>query len=357
MRNTSTYIYLAVALGLFCYVAFIDKKIPGTEEREKAATQLFDLNPDEVTGLEITNVHGVFILQKVDGHWEIKSPVQTLADGATIDGIINQIAFTQPQRLIEVDGSSAKDQANLKEWGLVPPTERVVIHTKDKPDGKDKPYELLIGRKMALNDSVYSRASGRKNEPCASSPASSRRGREDLSQMRSRNVFDFNVDKVDKVATRVADTATTPGQQAEIDLKDGRWTMQLPTVARASDADVQALLQKILGERVVDFVVDDASNLSSYGLTPPAATFTVSVKGDAGKPDEDLVLQIGGPVPNKPTRSTPSGSSPAPSSPSPAPASTTCSRPCPTSATATCSPSIPTNPRRSATRSARRKCS
>ena len=32
-RNSSTYFYLAVALGLFCYLVFIDKKIPGTKEQ------------------------------------------------------------------------------------------------------------------------------------------------------------------------------------------------------------------------------------------------------------------------------------------------------------------------------------
>ena len=70
-RNSSTYVYLAIALGLFCYVTFIDKKIPGTKEREEAETQLFKFNPDDVTGLEITNLHGFFFFEKEDGHWEI----------------------------------------------------------------------------------------------------------------------------------------------------------------------------------------------------------------------------------------------------------------------------------------------
>ena len=50
-RNSSTYIYLAVAVGLFCYLTFIDKKIPGTKQREEGETELFQLNPDDVTGL------------------------------------------------------------------------------------------------------------------------------------------------------------------------------------------------------------------------------------------------------------------------------------------------------------------
>ena len=294
-RNSSTYIYLAVALGLFCYVAFIDKKIPGTQEREEAETQLFQINPDDVTGVEITNVHGVFIFQKINNHWEIKKPVNTLADGSTVDGIVNQIAFSQPQRLIEVDGSSEKDMGDLKKWGLIPPEERVVIHTKDKQ------YVLLVGRKMAINDAVYARASEKKSEPVRIIPSSVKDTlQKDLSDFRSRSVFDFDVDKVVQVATRVADVPGTPGQQCEIDSKDGKWSLQLPLVARASDAAVQGLLGKILGERAVDFVTDDASNLSTYGLTSPTATISVTLKSDKGGTDEPLVLEIGGPVPNKP---------------------------------------------------------
>ena len=292
-RNSSTYIYLAVALGLFCYLAFIDKKIPGTQERETAETQLFQLNPDDVIGLEITNLHGLFIFQKINNHWEIKKPVNTPADGATVDSVVNQIAFAQPQRLIQVDGSSDKDAANLKEWGLIPPAERVVIHTRNKQ------YELLVGRKMAINDSVYARASGRKNEPVRIIPSTVKEIlQKDLSDFRSRSVFDFDLAQATQVATRIADTSATsgaPGQQCEVDLKDGRWTLQLPLVARASDADVQALLNKILAVRAVDFVTDEAGNLSAYGLTSPAATLSVTLKTD-----EPMVLEIGGPVPDKP---------------------------------------------------------
>lgn len=294
LRNSSTYsstyIYLAVVLGLVCYLAFIDKKIPGTKEREESQSELFKFDRNEVSGLEIHNVHGVFIFQKNNNHWEIKKPVNTLADNATMEQIVTEIADAQPQRVIRIDASDKGTEGTLKEWGLLPPAERVVIHTKNKT------YELLVGRKMAINDSVYARASGRKNEDVRILPISIKNIlQKDLSDFRSRNVFDFEADKVTKVASQIANMGTTPAQDCEIDLKDGKWTLQKPLVARASETDVQALLGKILAQRVADFVTDDASNLSQYGLTSPSATLTVTLK-----PDEDLVLQVGSPVPNKP---------------------------------------------------------
>ena len=292
-RSRSTYFYLAVAFGLFCYVAFIDKKIPTTKEIELAKTKVFDLNPDDVIGVEITNPHGLFIFQKIDGRWEIRKPVETPADGSAIDGLINQIALAQPQNIIEINGDSADGMDKLKKWDLSPAAERVVIHTLKKQ------YVLLLGRKIPINNSIYARASERKNEPVRiiSSEVKDAIDR-DLPAFRSRNVFDFDAQKVTQVSSHVADTTspagTTTGPQCEIDLKDGKWMLQLPVVARASGGSVQALIGKIAALHVVDFVVDDASNLSTYGLTSPAVTLSVTAGG------EPMVLEIGSAIPDKP---------------------------------------------------------
>jgi hypothetical protein len=287
-RNSSTYVYLAIALGLVCFL-FIDKKIPGTKEREESETILFKLNPDDVTGLEINNVHGVFIFQKNNNHWEIKKPVTALADSSTVEEVINQIVTAQPQRVIKINGSD-KDQANLKEWGLSPASERVVIHTKDKM------YELLVGRKTAISDSVYARTSGRKNESVRIIPNMVKTIlQKDISDFRSRQVFDFETAKVNKIASRIASMGATPAQEGEVELKDGKWALEKPLVARGSETEVQGLLNKFLALRAIDFISDNAGNLSQYGLTSPSATISVTIQ-----PDEEMVLQIGSPVPDKP---------------------------------------------------------
>jgi hypothetical protein len=280
---------LAVAVGVVCYLTFIDKKMPGTKEQEEAENQLFSFNQDDVTGLEINNVHGVFIFKKKGDHWEIKAPVNTPADSATVEQVLNQISDAQPQRVIHLNAADKGTESNLKEWGLSPAAERVVIHTASKN------YELLVGRKTAINDSVYARASGRRNEPVRIIPNAVKAVlQKDLSDFRSRNVFDFDEDKVVKAASHVADTATTPAQECEVDLKDHQWALEKPLVARASASDVQTLLNQILALRVTDFITDAASNLSQYGLTSPSEILSVTVL-----PQEDMVLQIGGPVPGK----------------------------------------------------------
>ena len=290
-RNNSTFIYLAVAIGLVCYVTLIDKKIPGTKEQEESDNQLFKYTVDEVTGLEVSNVHGTFIFKKKDTHWEIKSPVKAPADTAAVEEVINQIAYAQPQRVIHIDPNDKGTPATLKEWGLAPAAERAVIHTKD-----DKSYELLVGRKMAINDSVYARASGRKDAPVRIIPNTVKLVLEkDLPDFRSRNVFDFEAAKAVRIASRIGDTATTPAQECEVDLKNHQWNLQKPLVARASESDVNAVLAKILALRAIDFVTDTPSNLSQYGLTSPSATLSVTLQ-----PQEELVLEIGAAVPNKP---------------------------------------------------------
>ena len=236
-RGRSTLIYLVVALGLVCYVTFIDKKIPGTaEEARPTQSQLFKFDQDDVTGLEVSNVHGSFVFQKKNDHWEITSPVHTLADDATVAEVIGEIAYAQPQRTIPLDGSDAANEKNLKEWGLDPAAERAIIHLKDRS------LELLVGRKVAINDSVYARTSGH-HAPVRVVPDTVKIALDKtLSDFRSRNVFDFALDHVTRIATRVANTATTPGAG----MRGGPEGRQVDA-AKAADrprlrADVNALL-------------------------------------------------------------------------------------------------------------------
>ncbi len=289
-RGRSTLTLFVVALGLLCYLTFIDKKIPGTHEREEADAQLFTFNQDDVTGMDISTVKGNFSFQKKGDHWEITSPVNTLADSATLDEIIGQIAYAQPQRTIPLDGSDQSNQNNLRAWGLDPAADKAVIHLKDKS------VELLVGRKIAINPSVYARTSEHHNAPVRVIPDTIKTALEKtLSDFRSRNVFDFQSDHATRVATSVAQTPTTPAQECEVIKKATGWELEKPLVARAAADDVNTLLEKILGLRVTDFVTDDPGNLAQYGLASPSTTLTVSVG-----PDDDGVLQIGSAVSGHP---------------------------------------------------------
>ena len=191
--------------------------------------------------------------------WEITKPIKTLADTATVNEVLHQIASAQPLRVIPVDGSD-KDQANLKEWGLAPAAERVVIHTKDDKDAKGQMYELLVGRKTAINDNVYARTSGRKKEPVRIIPNSVKVIlQKDLSDFRSHNVFDFEVSKATKIASRTASIGTaTPAQEyEEVDLKDRKWTLQKPIVARGIRRPMCKIFSlKYLALRATNFVTD-----------------------------------------------------------------------------------------------------
>ena len=286
----STFIYLVVVLGLVCYLTFIDKRIPSTSDAAKAELHLFTFDQSLVTGLEITNVHGSFTFENKNDHWEITSPVKTLADASTMSEIIGAIDDAQPQRTIPMEGTRQDNENNLREWGLAPPAEKAVIHFKDKS------IELLIGRKVAINASVYARTSEHNDASVSVVPVTIKEALEKtLSDFRSRSVFDFESDKVTRVASSVANTPTTPAQEAEVIYKGGRWTLQKPLVARAATPEVQALLEKLLGLRVTDFITDDPGNTAQYGLTTPSTTLSVSVG-----PDDEGVLQVGSPVPGHP---------------------------------------------------------
>ena len=208
-RNSSTYIYLAVALGLFCYVTFIDKKIPGTKEREEAETQLFNVQSRRRHRRWKSPTSTAFSSsRKIDGHWEIKKPGQHPRRRR------HHRRRHQPDRLRPAPahhpGRRQLRQRRGQPEGMGPQPRR---RTRRHPHQGQDSYELLVGRKMAINDSVYARASGRKTNRCASSPARSRTSWKRTSPISAAATSSTSTaTRSTQVATRIADTSTTPGQ-------------------------------------------------------------------------------------------------------------------------------------------------
>ncbi len=282
LRNSSTYIYLAVALGLFCYLTFIDKKIPGTKEREEAETQLFELNPDDVIGLEITNVHGFFIFQKD------RQPLGNQEAGQHARRRRHRRRRHQPDRLrpaaADHRGRWQLRQRHGQPEGMGPhparrarrhPHQGQAVRTARRTQDGDQRQRLRprFRTKERAGPDHSQHGQGRPGKGPFRFPQPQRlrfrRGQSDPGRHPHRR-----------------HARPPPASSARSTFKDGKWTLQLPLVARASDTDVQALLGKILGLRAVDFVTDDASNLSPTALPRPPRRFPSTLQ----ESDEPMVL-------------------------------------------------------------------
>lgn len=292
LRIRSTYLYLAVALGLFCYIYFIDVKFKSTSEQTRVAGNLFDFRADEVNWLQVTNASGTTLLEKQGDRWKITKPVQTLPETGVVQQMLGELEFIRSERLIPYSTLPGVKEETIKQWNLNPPVVRVEFKTPKQDN------VLLIGRNVALTENVYARASAKLDAPVYIIRALSRASVDhSLAELRSRAVFDFDSVQIDKATVR----EFTSGSQVSHDIeatkdKDNHWTLQKPLVARAEKKRVDAWLRQVQDLRVINFISDESSNLSTYGLSSPLSQITVQRQGDA----EELSLIIGTSPQDKP---------------------------------------------------------
>lgn len=292
LRIRSTYLYLAVALGLFSYIYFIDGKFKSTDDAARAAGNLFDFAADQVNWLQITNASGTTVLEKSGDRWKITKPVQAFPEAGVVQQILGELEFARSARIIPYATLPGVKEETVKQWNLNPPAVRVEFRT---PKGHDV---LLIGRNVALTENVYARASDKPDAPIYIIRSATRaivdRG---LQELRSRAVFDFDSNTIDRATVREFTSGSQVSRDVEVaKVKDNHWSLQKPLVARAGKKQVDAWLRQVQDLRAVNFISDESSNLSTYGLSSPTAQVTVQRHGET----EELTLIIGSPVPDKP---------------------------------------------------------
>lgn len=292
-RIRTTYLYMAVALGLFCYIFFIDVKFKSTDAAARGAGLLYTFDPNQVNWLQITNASGTIVLEKNDNRWKITKPVQAFPEAGVMQQILTELEFLRSQREIAYSTLPGVKEETIKQWNLNPPVVEISFRTPQQS------HVLKIGRNMALTETVYARASAGPEAPVVivTSAIKSIVDKK-LSELRSRAVFDFDSKEIDRAAVREFSSGSLVAKDVELSRsKAGDWNLQKPLVARAEKKSVEAWLRQVQDLRVIEFVSDESANLSTYGLSSPQAQ--IIIQKQAGP--EELSLIIGNSPPDKPT--------------------------------------------------------
>jgi len=290
-RIPSTYIYMAVALVLFCFVYFIDSKMKTTDDERVARRVLFEFKRSEVNFLEINNSKGSVTMEKQKDRWRIIKPVNTPADGNTIEHALEALQYAVHMRTISYASVPGNKAETLKLWNLDPPAVHVIFKTPNDT------YHFLVGRNVALSEMVYARASDQAGDPIHIINQSFKMAVDmDLAALRSRTVFDFDPLDATKFSVREFAQGGEPGRETEVFKgKDNLWAMQKPLVARTNQIRVQNWIKNLRGLHVIDFITDEEANLSAYGLDAP----TYQIMMQSGPHHDETTLLVGAPVPVK----------------------------------------------------------
>ena len=273
MKTRNTLILFGVAVALFAFIFFYERKIPSTKEAKEREAHVVQFDREKIDGITITNNEDKIELRKRDNAWYVEKPVKDRADAAAVATLLTGVETLRKDAVI---GEENGKKADLKDYGLTKSTLRL------KLSGSGAPPELLFGKDAAVEGKTYVRVDDSDTAFLVEN---------DLKNQLTKKADDFRDHRLTNLtAGQISKfTIKTPAGGMELEKKTDHWQINKPLVARADDSKVADTIAQVLTTQIDTFVPE--SGAAAAGLNEPRGTITLSAEGEK-KP---AVLQIGQP--------------------------------------------------------------
>lgn len=315
-----TLIVLAVLVALLgAFIYFVERDLPGTEERAERARKLLpELEPSEVTGVEIAWEDQRVVLERRQGAqasgggdgeegapepeleedvepeeaWYLVEPLESRADPGRVDGLLAALAGLETKRTLEggtegeSDGSGGLD---LEELGLEPARLTAILSTEG-----GEPRELRLGRELPASEDRLA-AVGQPGEPAGERPVHVVADTvwvdltREPGQWRDPRILAVEPDDVRRVRVTAPER-----QEAVVLVRQGRgYRLEEPVRDRAGRRQARALFDALADLRAQRFVDDPPEG----ALDPLQAILEITLEGRS-----PMTLEVGGMAEQGPQR-------------------------------------------------------
>lgn len=295
---------LVVALGAFVW--FVERDLPGTEERAKEAKKVLTFEAGDVTGLTL-EVEGRTVRLETESateesdegegseeaaagadlfrsrKWRLVEPLTAAADAGQVRTLLDSLAGLEKQRTLE--------EYDPDQLGLSQPRATVTVQTGDGEK------VLRVGAEVPGSDSMVVALAGGEEAYVVSNSVYN-----DLTRApgdwRDKALFPGERADVQSIRVSSAAGADEGAGQGEAGTQgillarrgDELW-LESPISDRADRDQGDRLLSDLVNLRATRFV-DDPPPAEELGLTPPAGRFEVVL----AERDEPFRLEVGAPV-------------------------------------------------------------
>jgi hypothetical protein len=263
MIKKSTLILLLCAVALAAGVYYFDWK-RANEKKPDADTskRAFSIQAADVVSFTIAHPaqpgDSPVRFEKRGDAWRIVQPVETDADQSVADGIVDQLAAA---RVAQTEpGSADRRQA----FGLDPAQTSLEFQLRN-----GYKHTLLLGDKDFTGESVYSIVDGGQSVSLLPQLLATSAGKS-LDGLRDRAILHLDGEQITSF-----DLKNSSGELALSKDKD-QWKFATPAGALAGQDAVNLLFQAVASARIVSVENEKPDNLTRYGLSSPAISFTVS---------------------------------------------------------------------------------
>jgi len=257
-----TLLLAALATALGAYIYLVERPKLDTEGAEE---HLVTFDPAEVTRLDLRYPGEPEISLVRDGaEWHLAEPIQTAADGPTVDRLVDQIAKIKVERRIK-----AADAQPLATYGLEGDGERAKVDVT-LADGKVVPA-IVVGKTTPVGYQAFVRL-GDSNEVVVTPLIFHTGVKKTVLELRDKKLFAFDQDTISRIRIRTADATL------DIERDGDDWRITSPIADRAEPGQIATLLSSIASMTAIDYYDGAAVDKPAFGLDAPSATVTLTAK-------------------------------------------------------------------------------
>ena len=246
-------ILTACFAGLAAFVYFYE--IVGKEARDQAEElqqSVLRIEQDKIHSVEIDRTgEDPVLLEKADGTWVLRKPIDALADASTVDALLRNLTTAKRDRTLEAPAESER-----KAYGLEVPSVRI------KVDSDGAVETLLLGSKDFSGSKLYVQLDGSPDVIVTSTSLETAVDKSP-SDWRSKDALKFDRAKVEEIQIQRSEGSV------EFLKRDGTWYLESPEKEAADETKVTSLLSTLEFAKAVAFVEEDPQDLGKYGLDHP----------------------------------------------------------------------------------------
>ena len=195
----------------------------------------------------------------------IESPQKLAADDSTVSSFLSTLTGANVDQVVDTH------PANLKDFGLDPPSETLEVSTDVKP----AQFALLLGDETPTGSGVYAQVEG--NPRVVTLPSYDKTSlTKTLFDLRDKRAVTLDADQIQKIEVKSKDKSYTLEKNPE-----GVWDLDLPPAVRADSYAVDGLVSQLRSASMTGVVAEDKKKSAQYGLASP--TLTVKLDEPGGK--------------------------------------------------------------------------
>jgi uncharacterized protein DUF4340 len=269
-QTTAALALLLAILGGFYYVYEV-RWGPAREEAAARKGRVFPADTKDVTGVLLKRGEESVRLQREGDGWQLVEPVKARANRQTVDELLATVLTAKIDREIDPNPTS------LADFGLDKPAADVTLTLKD-----GKALGLQLGAKNPTGVWVYARE---RDKPAVFVLGESvlRDATKPVADFRDRTILAFDAKDVSGFEV------VLPGETLAVEGATRAWRITRPVALRADNDAVVEFLDRLTGQKVKEFLSDDATARDPYGLERPVR-ITVYTGRDKDRVSRTLLL-------------------------------------------------------------------